>query len=545
MKNAKKLLALILALAMTLTVFVACGDSDKKTPSGDKDKDVSVVEESKTDDEEPEVAETSKKHPCRIVQPSTLSDDYDTVIKAVNDKIEADGLDIEVSVIRIPWDTYNEKLNLMFTTGEEFELLHIMQDVRNLSSIAGMSALLPVDDLVAKYPDLEGRFTEIEWKGTLYDGQRYAIPASWRSFDNNLSYMCYREDVMQKAGYEEFPKTTDEIIDLMEKSQDIILDETGAKAYSWFHGVNQETAHWLHRSYDTYPFYVENSLGIVLARQDGTIDSFYESDEFRQDAEVYYDMYQKGLVNPDILNLDTTKKYNEADIGAFLPSQTFNPSQSFNMKNVAGIDSVVGWVPSYGVEVPDMIYTYVQNINGISSTSEDPESGIKFLDWIHQSKENHDLFHYGIEGVHYEQIGEDRMDQTRDENGNLLYFMDTWMTGYLPYMNFSKDDPDEQVEFMTYQSPNYVVSPIAGFIFDSSDVQSELTNLQTEIIASIYPIKMGMVSYEENIDSAVSKLKAAGIDRYLEEYRAQFAVYLENNPDVLEMAKGNSEEYKG
>ena len=50
---------------------------------------------------------------------------------------------------------------------------------------------------------------------------------------------------------------------------------------------------------------------------------------------------------------------------------------------------------------------------------------------------------------------------------------------------------------MTYKSDNYVISPAAGFIFDSSNVTSELTNLQTEIISSIYPIKVGMVSYED------------------------------------------------
>ena len=83
-----------------------------------------------------------------------------------------------------------------------------------------------------------------------------------------------------------------------------------------------------------------------------------------------------------------------------------------------------------------------------------------------------------------------------------------------------------------------MVSPIAGFLFDSSNVQSELTNLQTEIIASIYPIKVGMVPYDENIDDAISKLKAAGLDAYLEEYRTQCAAYLEANPNVLEDAKG-------
>ena len=108
-------------------------------------------------------------------------------------------------------------------------------------------------------------------------------------------------------------------------------------------------------------------------------------------------------------------------------------------------------------------------------------------------------------------------------------------------MAYATDTPDEQVDYMTYKSENYVISPAAGFIFDASNVQSELTNLQTEIIASIYPIKVGMVPYEENIDAAIEKLKAAGLDRYLEEYRTQFAAYLEANPDALELAKGTTE----
>ena len=39
---------------------------------------------------------------------------------------------------------------------------------------------------------------------------------------------------------------------------------------------------------------------------------------------------------------------------------------------------------------------------------------------------------------------------------------------------------------------------------------------------------------------AIEKLKAAGLDRYLEEYRTQFKAYLDANPDVLEMAKGTA-----
>lgn len=541
-KNLKRFFATALALALMVPMLASCkGNDSSSAESGSTASGTASVSKAESADSTPSATDTAtgEAQPCRIVQPGTLSADYDTGIAAVNEKLAADGVGIEVEIIRIPWDAYAEKLNLMLTTGEEFELLHVMQDVKNLSSIAGMGAIMSLEDLLGKYPDLVGRFTDLEWQGTLYNGERYAVPDAWRGFDNVMAYINGRDDVMKAVGYEEFPQdSVENFIDMSKKSQDYILEETGVKAYNWYHQT-QDTAHWLHRTYDTYPFYVENSLGIVLARQDGTIDSFYESEEFKQDAAVYSKMYQEGLINPDILNLDSQVKYDQAKLGAFLPSQTFDPYVQVDIKKNTGIDSEV-LEYRMATDKPDMIYTYMQNLNAISSTSSDPESGLKFLNWLYGSKENHDLFHYGIEGVHYTAVGEDRIEQIKGDDGQPLYNMDTWMTGYMPYIRYAADAPESYINYMTYTSDNYVVSPIAGFIFDASNVTTELTNLQTEIIASIYPIKVGMVDYESNIDAAIGKLKAAGLDKYMEEYRKQFKAYLETNPDALELAKGNT-----
>lgn len=541
----KRIAALLLALVLIMSVFAACGNDDGGSSSaGNTSSESSASAGSSEDSSAPESSEVSADddgeiHPMRIVQPGNLSTEHDKGMAAVNEKLKADGVNIEVSVQRIPWDSYSEKLNLMLTTGEEFELLHVMQDVKNLSAIAGMDAIIPLDELLEKYPDLVGRFTETEWAGALYNGDHYAVPCSWRSFDNVMSYIVLRTDVMKAVGYDEFPAdNVDNVLDLMKKSQDYILDETGVKAYNWFH-QNQDTAHWLHRTYDTYPFYVENSLGIVLARQDGTIDSYYESEEFKKDCETYYKMYQDGLVNPDVLNLDHQVKYDQAELGAMLPSQTLDPNYEASIRKKTGIDATVDWVEMCP-EKPEMVYTFVQNLNAISSTSEDPESGLKFLNWLYADQANHDLFHYGIEGEHYTLTDEGRIEYITDENDQMLYVMDTWMTGYMPFMRYGIDDTDGHIDYMTYKADNYVVSPIAGFLFDASNVTSELTNLQTEIIASIYPIKMGMVPYEDNIDAAIEKLKAAGLDKYLEEYRTQFQAYLDANPEVMEMAKGST-----
>lgn len=543
MKLSKRIAALLLAAVLVLAAFAGCGGEDSKGSAPSSGTPASTPE-SKPESTPVSTADDGEVHPMRIVQPGTLPDAYDQGIAAVNEKLKADGVSIEVSVQRIPWDSYAEKLNLMLNSGDEFELLHVMQDVRNLSSIAGMGALTPLDDLLVKYPDLKSRFTEMEWQGAVYNGDHYAVPCSWRKMENAMSYINLRTDVMKAVGYEEFPAdSVEKVIDLMEKSQKYILDETGVKAYHWMH-QNQDTPHWLHRTYDTYPFYVENSLGIVLARQDGTIDSYYESEEFKKDANTYYEIYQKGLINPDILNMNSQVKYDQANLGAFLPSQTFDPSQAkltMNNSNLTGV--TVDWV-EMNPEKPEMIYTFVQNLNAISSTSEDPESGLKFLDWLYASEENHDLFHYGTEGTYFTNAGQNmlsRTDEMKNANGDALYQMDTWMTGYNQYIRYDESvTTEEYLDYMNFEAENYVVSPIAGFLFDATNVTTELTNLQAEIISSIHPIKIGMVPYEENIGPAIEKLKAAGLDRYLEEYRTQFKAYLDANPDVLEMAKGTA-----
>ncbi len=560
MKTSTRVLVLILSLMLIAAALAGCGGNNATTDSKPADNAKTEAAEPAKDTS----ADTAKEAPaetatetaaadngetklCRFVQPGNLPPEYDAGIAAVNEKLKADRLNMEVEIIRIPWDAYAEKLNLMLTTGEPFELLHIMQDVKNLSAIAGMDAIISLEGLIEKYPALIGRFTDLEWKGTLYNGKRYAVPASWRNFDNTMSYITARTDVNKAVGFDSFPSNdVNGLIDLMKKSQNYILDETGQKAYNWFH-QNQDTAHWLHRTYDTYPFYVENSLGLVLSRQDGTIESFYESEEFKNDANTYYEMYQAGLINPDILNLESQVKYDQAKFGAFLPSQTFSPATSVEIKRNAGIDTECN-IYAMNPEKPEMIYTYCQNLNAISSTSQDPETGLRVLDWLYSNKENHDLFHYGIEGVHYTAIGEDRLEFMRAEDDRPLFTLDTWMTGYLPYMRFNADDPDSYIAYSKggkdgrAGTTEFVVSPIAGFIFDSGPVTAELTNLQTEIIASIYPIKVGMVPYEGNIDDAISKLKSAGLDKYLEEYRRQFKEYLDKNPDVLELAK--AQKYK-
>lgn len=525
MKKTSRLIALIAALAITSTMFAGCGSdngSSSSTSGSTSDKDSS--------------SKPAEVEIMRYVSPGNMPQDADTGIKAVNEKLVADGVNIKVEPIRIPWDAFDQKLNLMLSTGEEFEMMHVMQDVKNISSLASRNALTPVDEYIDNYPDLKAMFTEEEWKSGVYDGKIFGVPARWRSFDGALGYIFARTDVMDKYTEGKDPETVEELIEVSKKMQADIEKEVGKKAYTWPHQLNMPASQF-HRTYDTYPFYVENSLGVVLSRQDGTIDSYYESEEFKKDANYYREMYKDGLVHPDILNAVHQQKYDELKIGAALPSSTFGYGDIVGLKENIPTAEVRHFF--LAPEKKQVIYTLSQNLNAISATAKNPESGLKFLDWLYKDKANHDLFHYGVEGTHYTASADNRIKQIKGEDNQPLYYFDTWMTGLVDFIRYDEEFPEAGIEFDQIKLPDdqKVYSPIAGFLFDATKVQSELANLETEIKASIYPIKYGLVDYDKEFPKAIEKLKKAGLDAYLAEYRAQFEAYLAANPDVLESAK--------
>jgi hypothetical protein len=58
----------------------------------------------------------------------------------------------------------------------------------------------------------------------------------------------------------------------------------------------------LHRTYDTWPFYTSQD-GIFQVRQNGEANMYYETEEFRKDAEFMNALYTRGMIHPDVLNL--------------------------------------------------------------------------------------------------------------------------------------------------------------------------------------------------------------------------------------------------
>ncbi|GAB2537016.1 DUF3502 domain-containing protein [Gracilibacillus alcaliphilus] len=84
------------------------------------------------------------------------------------------------------------------------------------------------------------------------------------------------------------------------------------------------------------------------------------------------------------------------------------------------------------------------------------------------------------------------------------------------------------VETHTTVDDDAVNSITLGFNFDASAVGTEYSNSLAELETSIYPIKLGMVEYDEAFPNALEQMKAAGLDAVVAEYEKQFSEWLAN-----------------
>jgi hypothetical protein len=67
---------------------------------------------------------------------------------------------------------------------------------------------------------------------------------------------------------------------------------------------------------------------------------------------------------------------------------------------------------------------------------------------------------------------------------------------------------------------------VVGFSFDSQPVRVEYANVVAEYTASILPIKVGVLPYAANFQTAMTRMRAAGSDAVIAEYRRQLAEFL-------------------
>ena len=131
---------------------------------------------------------------------------------------------------------------------------------------------------------------------------------------------------------------------------------------------------------------------------------------------------------------------------------------------------------------------------------------------------------YGVEGTDYT-ISEDGVMEKLTKDS----FFPSWMhkTFYYEPLSDVEYDAAEIAEYMAVDT-TAIVSKDAGFTFDPSAVEVEEAALNAIITEKVDPIAYGFGDYEKDFPAVLEELKAAGLDKYVEEYQRQFSEFMAN-----------------
>ena len=510
--KARRIIVLLVALAVFASVFVGCNAKPTQEQNTEEQENVEVTKQ-------PEEQGTvdSEELLCRYLVPGDQPEENKMVDEAITAKMKSDGLNINFQRTYIAWDVWQQKTNVMLSTGEEYELIHIMEDWITASEYMARGGLTPITEYIDQYgAALKEVIPDYVWEAASIKGEIYSIPVMYRDFapmSNNIS--------IQKQLFDEnnlpIPKTLDELVE----SSKIIMENHPELNQAILLKLNKNTDSSYHREYESFPFVVRESLFYI--DQEGNVEPWLETEEFKQDCEFFNNMYESGLINPDVLTLSSDQTSQESEQGNFV----FSLSTS-----LFALESIRTYKPE--IEMVDILINpekvsfrgewVFMNDNAVPSTTTQPEAGVMFFNWLYSNQENYDLVNYGIKDQHWKEVDDGRYDLINPENPK--YQFGDWEIGHYQFVRLSSTAPEELKPIMKEYDPDAVNAISAGFKFNPDPVSAEYSSVVAELESSIYPLKYGVVSYADGYNTAIEAMKAAGYETVVNEFRSQFEQWL-------------------
>lgn len=515
-KHAKQIFSALLASLLLCSALVGCGGDGTSSGSA-----VSKSGTSSTTGSESlsEPGDTGEPGEVNWVIYGDKNDRMTSFLEQVQQYVQDQGLNVEVSLQVLPWSEYaGGQTTLKLASGEEFACY---TDTPYLGNCISNGYIQDVTDVVEEYGQtLKEKLDETSFTAFSKGGRLYAVPVGEK---NNASEWYggfeVRQDLLEEAGVSEITSLED-----LEAFYDACIQlhpdytgfcESGNTAKFFSRSVTDKTILFL----DNNCFlFVDNSA------DDDVIYSYYESEEFKKTCEIAQRWREKGIISNLALSDPSSLGNN------FLAGQGMfrggNGGRIYEDTEILTQNVPEAEVKVYmtGNGQPKVTRGNYSTAFQISANVTNPEDYVQFLDLIYRDQESFDFFTYGDEGTDY----------TLDENGRISgqtvtgVFFEGWTTAHIDYMRFSPLIPDEQVEAYKQWNDGSEPQKDLGFVFDTEPVEDVIAQLSSVYTEYCEPMLLGFTTYEDGYDELISRLKSAGLDDYMAEYQAQFSEFYNN-----------------
>lgn len=412
--------------------------------------------------------------------------------------------------------------NLMIAAGDKLDLCVSL--FGRMPELINNGYLMELDDLMEKKGRKVKEVCGVQLEGGYYQNHIYGIPTvyseGWR-----YGFIC-RTDMMEKYGFElEEGKyyTFDELEEFFKR-----VKEGEGEDFYVLGGNLICRSNLLERSAYTYDVMgASEHTGVLMLDSEeasGKIVNFYETEEFEEFARRMYRWHNSGFFVPDTAISEDSPNLLMKEgktLGWF-----FHNVPGEEKENASDSGRDVTFIPTReAVRTTD---TYQNVLWSIPITCENPEKVMEFLELLYTDKRVCNLLQRGIEGVSYVVAEE-------SEDGKLITLPEGKTIETLPYYaplgvygnrldayTWAPGEINRNKIIKEFSDDISRTSPAWGYVFDQEPAALEISQVNEVIRKYMGVIETGTVNPEIELPMFLEELKAAGIDRVVEENQRQY-----------------------
>ncbi len=522
-KNINVVMAILLIAVMSLSACKKPTDGPSGSPT-DAAKD--TTETSDNDSGDPIQKELAKGHVTLIgYQFGDNSVDHDAVLAKLNEKLKAD-INTTIEIRGIPWTDAETKYKLMFASGEEFDFCYSGAWI-GFNSVATTNGYMSLDlDMVKTYaPDTYAATSEDRWKQVTVKGKIYGLPNINAKIKNVLA--VFRGDLLDKYNITGV-SSPDEFVDAL-----LTIAAGEDELLAWNVGNAEQNGRMRGTLYSQAKNLKDVIAGVPLLSVDMLDASYkifkiYEDPDYLKYLETTQKLADAGVWSRSALaNSNTDENNFLAEKSACYIADAFD---TFN-RNDATMRALNEAYENRYFEVNPGYKKIPEGGNmsmiSINANSKYPERVMMMYNLFETDKSYYDLINYGIEGTHYEAVGDTRFNALLPKYNDFGGFTLSWGTNNSNLIRQNATVPQEQIDaYNKSLAEDSIETPLATFTFDDTEYKNEIAAITNIVETYMIPIELGLTDQAEGLEKMKQKLDAAGIDRLLEAVQGQLDAYI-------------------
>lgn len=514
-RKMKKLTALMLTAAMLAGTMTGCGSkSDSKG-------------ETHTSVDENGVIDTSEHVDLTMYLIGEPIEDFDMMWDEVNKYLD-EKYNCTVQPEWLSWGEHTNKYSLLFSGNEDFDLIFTATSWGHYNEMLPLNAFYPLEeDFIKTYgPDLMDAVPEEAWDQVRSNGIPYMVPHNNKEYQQEA--IAVRGDLMEKYGFDDIA-TMDEYNAFCEAcAADGIYGNNG--------GAGSYYLEFRSRGFATTGGTPKGGEFLLYNKDDvNDLDFYYIFDEpwFTDFCKEMKSQADAGVWTPDILN--STAERQEGLLNGTCATLLWNIGSCATYGNQANASH-----PEWNIKVvdplrdePKQLTPYSNAGMAINNNSKNPERAMMVINALYTDRYLQELTRLGIEGTHWEAVGDDQYTLLKDTLGVDTYCDWGWTneklmrTEYIPEESKTSVDKDEERLIAEFDEKAATPHPYDSFAFDPSNVATEFAAVGAAYENYYAPLVNGLV---EDPEATIAELKKAlddaGMQDIIAEVKRQAEEYI-------------------